>query len=177
MDKRCKAMIAFLIMVFFALSFYARPSYAKIRQIPECKFTTLTRTAKLKSIRVKEGDTNIRLGARSFGYVRFKAGENRKYTFTVSDLSGRIQRKYVNGLFYIMTVYGDKNQLIGQQSVRTRGGYSKPLRIANRNDPKPYSVNSYLKKRSGRIKLKKGQVVYLYLYANRGYATMLLNIQ
>lgn len=177
MDKKCKLILPFLLMLLIALFFNVRPSYAKIRQLPECKFTTLTRTARLKSVGVKEGDTNIRLGSRSFGYVRFKAKETRKYTFTVSELSGRIKRKYVNGLFYIMTKYGDRDQLIGQQSVRTRGGYSKPLRIANRNDPKPYSVQSYLKKRSGRIKLKKGQVVYLYLYANRGYATLLLNIE
>ena len=176
MNRKIRRIFIFMFIIVCA-AVYAKPSYAKIKQVPECKFTTLTRTAELKAVSVKEGDTNIRLGSRSFGYIRFKAKETRKYTFTVSGLSGRKADAYVNGLFYIMTKYGDKNQLIGQQSVKTKGGYSKPLRIANRNDGKPYSVNSYLKKRSGIIKLKKGQVVYIYLYANRGYATMLLNIK
>ena len=175
MYRRIRITAVFLFII-LCMAVYARPSYAKVKQVPECKFTTLTRTAKLKSVAVKEGDTNIKLGSRSFGYVRFKAKETRKYTFTVSGLTGRKKEAYVNGLFYIMTMYGDKNQLIGQQNVKTKGGYSRPLRIANRSDGKPYSVNSYLKKRSGKIKLKKGQVVYIYLYANRGNSSLVLNI-
>ena len=99
------------------------------------------------------------------GYVKFKVPKTAKYTFTVSNVISTSSSGSANGYFYIM----QKNDY-GYYSfygAKTQGGETDTLRVANSKFLKNWThsddkKSDYLKSRYGTVKLKKGQVVYIY---------------
>ena len=122
--------------------------------------------AKKASKRVYTGTSKVYLKqymALSYGgYVKFVAPKTKTYSFTVSNLKHPAKGGTLMGgvSFYYPNEYGHLMNLY----VRTKGGVSNSLEVAN---PKPkglYYANAtqvYYTSRTGKVKLYKGDVVYL----------------
>ena len=110
---------------------------------------------------VKKG--KMTLSVRS-GYIKFKAPKAGTYSFAFSDIkaigdSGAEVTGYAE--FYDRNAYEIKDS-----KVRTTGGKKASLYLcsaAYTTSTKGIVKERYLKSRTGKIKLKKGQVIYIYM--------------
>ncbi len=157
-------LLTFTVIMLFSMS----ASAATIRKVKAQKFTTSRSVANKKAITIKTGTTLLRAKQ---GYVKFVAPKAGKYKFTFSNMAPYKTTStniYESGYWYLMTINGSKNQYVWQQKVPTKAGKSYALKVAtparyNRLDKgNTITTDTYLPTRSGTIRLKKGQLVYLY---------------
>ncbi len=124
-------------------------------------FTTKTSTAKKKAIRVTAGETIVKMPSKGKGYLKFKAPVKGTYQFTFSDLTKKkgSQDGYIN---LQLPKKGQTKKLV-KQKVKSWGGSTYSLWLGIRN--KKYGSNKAEWTRTARkakIKLKKGQEVYVF---------------
>ncbi len=99
------------------------------------------------------------------GYLRFVAPKTKTYTFTVWNLQHPANKKGdLMGSMTFLCPYGYKNTGLARFYVKAKDGKTVSLNVAR---PKPTGLHyakktdRYYTQRSGGVKLKKGQVVYL----------------
>lgn len=119
-----------------------------------------------KATTVKTGTTIVTVKSSKDGYTKFKAPKAGTYVITISDVKGKSSNNIINGGISLneMSEYG----LIGYPKLKTEGGKTDYFKVASKKSAK-YStsgkkVDRYLSKRTITVKLKKGQVVYMWNY-------------
>lgn len=114
------------------------------------------------------------------GYVRFKAPKTKTYSFTFSNVKDKnrgVCAFVMVQKFLPKTKYSPAYLRLAQ--VKTAGGKSNTLWLSVNG----YKATGYkgtskrLASRTGKIKLKKGEVIYLYFYNNSAKTTAKLNIK
>jgi hypothetical protein len=165
-----RVLSAIVIAVMVATIANPLPAEAKVKTVKPKAAANVTTTAYAKKVakKVTVGTTKVYLDdyiALSYsGYLKFVAPKTKTYTFTIYDLKHPVKRGDLMGSMVFMVPYGYKNSQLGTFKVSCKGGYSSRLYVAN---PKPTGLyyadatQVYYKSRSGGIKLKKGQVIYL----------------
>lgn len=126
-------------------------------------------TAKKKSTTVKTGYIyTVKLKqymALSYGgYLKFKAPKTKTYKFTVSGVKHPVKKSILQGTvsFKNPTAYG-----FFPIYVKTRGKKTDRLYVAAKTYKPGFSdATNYYTSRTGTVKLKKGQTVYLNLDFN-----------
>ena len=182
MKKIMKKSLLFLAMAVLTLAMCTMGASAASVTVKAQKFTTSTATAAKKAKRVGIGTTKLaKIGSASEpgGYVKFTAPKTAKYSFTISK-PHCLKTSYsdiLNGHAYIMTTYGN-GSYITMAKVSTKGGKATSLYLCS---PYSYSLHSNdaataytaLPSRTAKIKLQKGQTVYVYLwFTSQAYATL-----
>jgi hypothetical protein len=127
-------------------------------------------TAFRKAPAVKTGKNKVKI-RKSASYVKFKAKKTKTYTFTFSNVNALRKadraRNSVNGFVYLGRDTGYSTPM--PQKVATNYGKISNLQLASANFYKTWKryqkkkkPENYLTKRYAKIKLKKGQTVYIY---------------
>lgn len=161
-----KGLWGYLVVACTALALVlaiATPAYAvKRATLKNASYTTIRARATKNATMVTSGTYRLTI-ASGKGYAKLTAPATRTYTFVVSDVKNG---GYSLGYWYIMTSHRYKSQTyIGQEKVPTNGGKSTVLRMAinGRRDRSGSSVaERYLASRYGKIRLKKGETIFLY---------------
>lgn len=133
---------------------------AKTVKMNAAGFTTSAAVAENVSKPVRGGKMTVKVPKKGSGYLKFTAPVNKVYSFTFSNIkSGRYNCGHIN----LMTRYGRNLSSITTNKVNTKGGQSYSLYLATKNSKYGQKAYRYLKKRTGKIYLQKGQTVYIYI--------------
>ena len=159
--------ICILLVTVLMLGMLAVPAGAATRKLINQKYTRQRAKAEAKARVVNLGTTTVVIPSKGRGYLKFKATKKKKYTFTLSGLRPGKAGAYANGYFYVMRKYGS-GKYISMDRMKTQGGKSHALYLSNKNEKPPITSLSFLTSRSGKIKLKKNEVVYLYFNFSTG---------
>ncbi len=167
MNKKifCILFCCFLIISLFSLNSDAA---TKVKTI-KTSVTDSSSEEKIieKSPAVKRGTTLVKPGKSRTSYVKFTAPKTKTYTFTFSPVfTAKQQKDYVLGYFQICSVTYDRLHTL---DLKTNGGTYYSLNVANKmyaDATKTSTPKSqrYLTKRSTKIKIKKGESVYISRY-------------
>ena len=146
----------------------------KIKTVKPKAVRNITSNAYAKSVakKVTTGTTRVYLDDDMVydycGYVKFVAPKTKTYTFTIGNLQHPANKKGdLLGHMTFWCPYGYKNTGLARFYVKAKDGKTVSLNIAR---PKPTGLyyarktDRYYTSRSGGVKLKKGQVVYLEFY-------------
>lgn len=139
------------------------PAYAaRSVTIKNASYTTKRARATKNASKVTLGTSKLTVVSGK-GYAMFTAPATKAYTFVVSDVKNRDQSL---GYWYIVTSHRYKSRkYIGQEKVPTTGGKSTVLRVTingRRDSSEPSIAKRYLASRYGKIRLKRGETIFLY---------------
>ena len=144
---------------------------AATKSVKNIKFSpTLTTKIQKYATVVKKGSTKLQV--KNQGYVRFKVPSTKTYSFKFSGMTST-KNKFNNGYAYIMlpTYRSYSNDYdLSHLTFSTTGGktatawyHTKYLADTAK------TTGSFLASRTCKVKLKKGQTIYLYLsFATKG---------
>ena len=165
-----KIVLSFLMtLAIVAMAAGLRPvrAQAATKTIKNIDFSTeLTRKIAKYATVVKRGTTTLKLKQYGNGYVRFKAPATKKYTFTFYGQTGP-KSGHNNGYAYITTPVksrlGDTD--LQKLTFSTEGGKASTAWFHTKlyADTKK-TTGAFLAKRNCKVKLKKGQTVYLSIH-------------
>ena len=171
--------------VMMGVSAGAAGAQAKTITVKKCEFTTSLPKVKKLAKSVGKGTVTLVLTAEKkkyacSGYVKFKAPKTKTYKFTFSSFKGLGTGKgeKFTGFNYIMLNMSDK--YIGQEQVTTQGGKTTALWTSSTNreiNTKTELLDRTLHSRYGKIRLKKGQTAYIYMYHSCPKVSLKLNIK
>ena len=154
-------MLAMLVIAVFAF----RPVQTQAKTVKTLKYGTKVSIVKKKAAKLKKGTNTITI---SEGYCKFTAKKTKKYTFTFSNVAtvGENRAKDINhGHGYIMV---PKRSYMNHKKFSTEGGKATTVYLCTNYSwnlgNKKVSNYASLPKRSAKLKIKKGQTVYLYLW-------------
>ena len=161
----------------------ALETQAATKAVKSCKFTTATKTLKKKALTVKKGTTKFKLKGES-GVLKFKATKTKKYSFKFSGMTHKTQDDY-GFCAYVTFLTPDKNSpkysFDLDKKLATKGGKTETLWLASKSYKHTISgtkaVDKPIKTRTGTVKLKKGQVVYMYFSGGYKGVTASLKIK
>ena len=161
--KKCLKGLMTLTFVFALAAILVLPSQAATRKVKNQDFTSTISTVKKKAVTAKKGTQTVKLLG-SGGFLKFKAPKTKTYTFTGYGVKKPSGEYSSYGYFYLMTVSGSGSyKYLKINNVKTKGGKNTALYInSNKNSTSGKKATRSLKSRSGSIKLKKGQTVYIY---------------
>lgn len=172
--RRILAVFLMLVMLMGTMS-VSTFAATKTKSVNKRTFTTSTKAIKNKAATVKRGTTKLVI-KKGRGYVKFKAPKTKNYKFTFSNFKDK-KRNSV-GYIYIQKPDKYSPKYSFQETVKTKGGKTTALWL---------SANGYkfggkvlyrpIAKRSGTIKLKKGETVYIYFNFGSSKHTGKMNIK
>ena len=113
----------------------------------------------------KKGTYNIKIKNdydQFHGYVRFVAPKKGTYKFEISKVK---DAKKKNLFGFVEGSTPNEYESLIDVDFSTKGGKNAFLNVSNKD------YGEYLKKRTGTIKLKKGQVLYLYFSFQRSFSS------
>ena len=138
---------------------------AKVKKVKKSGFTTSTPAINKKATKVKRG-TNKLLVKGSTGYVKLVAPKTKTYSFTFSGVKGtdgRGSSAYATAM--TPDSYYPHLSFSTNTKMKTYGGKTNTLWLAYQGRTFNYyssKVSQPIAKRTGKIKLTKGQVFYFY---------------
>lgn len=141
---------------------------ATTKTVKHADFTTKLSVAKKKATVVKKGTTKLKVKPNG-GYVMFKAPKTKTYKLTLSNLTSK---NPIYSAFAEVLKPQDKSILM--TDVKTQGGRSNVLWLADKANvakDKKDPISSRLASRYAKIKLKKGERVFLYIYGTKTIGT------
>lgn len=141
---------------------------AKTKKVKKQSFSTLTKVINKKATKVKRGSSKLIVKGGN-GYIKFIAPKTKTYSFTFSGV------KSTNGtggsaFVEVQTPYSYDSSYSFLTKVKTKGGESNTLWLAYKGRTFPYYTNDLsrpIAKRTGKVKLAKGQAVYFYFSGTR----------
>lgn len=178
--RKISRFLVLLFVMILAVGTISITASAATKKIPAQAFTARYSEVK-KFVTVKKGTTTLKLGtvkntysSRGEGYAYFKVPKTGIYSFKFSNLTPAKKVSYSNGF---VGFYKNNNGYFSTISnLKTKGGKSYALHIANKNNQRSsIEATSDLKTRTGKVKLKKGEKVYMYFYFD-AKASIKLNI-
>ena len=167
--KICKKIIAIVLAVAICVvtifsgvnTINARAATRKVTTSGKLKSAAVPKKAPV----VKKGTSVITMKKAS-GFVKFKAPSTKTYKFTVSKLSNK-SKTFTSALVSLLKI-GDDGRL-DIATIKTYGGKNDTMFIASNKVPeqldKAKKKDYFLVKRTGSVKLKKGDTIYLYAQA------------
>ena len=164
--------LVLVLMVAFCIA-GVRPVIAKAatKTVKNLKYTSeLTSAVKKKAAAVKKGNTKLKVTKE--GFLKFKVPATKTYSFT---FSGQTSAKSFsnNGYAYIMqpttNAYSSVVRL-EHLEFKTTGGKTTTAWYHTKNYASTEkTTGAFLAKRTCKVKLQKGQTIYLFIYfANKG---------
>ena len=154
-------LFALLAVLMLALS-VATPAYAaKKATIKSANFNTRRAPVAKRATKVTKGTYKLTI-AGGKGYAKFTAPATKTYTFNVSNVKD--SNRGSNGYWYIMTSHGySSSKYIGQTEVKTQGGKTTTMWMTvNGYKSSGTGTSKNLASRYAKIKLKKGETVFVY---------------
>lgn len=180
--KLCFAILAAVMLI----TLFSFPAQAATRnktvKVYSCDFKKglpSLPSVRKKICTVQFGRTRVKVKT---GLIKFTPKKSGKYVFTFSGLTGA---GYGNVLFLEQIPFSDMLQFIDDDRVKTAGGYSSVLWLCKKSEAAYYAsakefknkLERPLSKRSGTIRLQKGEPVYLYLdFSGKKYSKITLKI-
>ena len=163
--RRSIVLLMMLVMLIPASSLVVSAKSVS-KTIQKQDFTTSTRTINKKAAKVKKGTTRLFV-RKGHGYVKFVAPKTRSYKFTFSKCRSTTQIR--SGYVKFMRKDADSPQYCFSinSKVKTKGGKSSTLWLSvNGADSSSHSnvLKRRLASRTGKIKMKRGEVIYMYIY-------------
>ena len=170
--KGLKRSVALLLTMIMVLTLTSVPAFAKTKTIKMKGAAYTSRTADMSrsAKTVKKGTYILKTSKKKGGFLKFTATKTKTYTFTISHYS--TNKSYCNGYWYIMTQSKYSPDYYYSTEVKTQGGKTSSLYICSKSNTSGKKVHRFLKSRYGKIKLQKGQTVYIYLYYTGGNAKL-----
>ena len=150
-----KPMLKKIIILFtLLLLLFAVPTHAATTiKLKSCKYTTSIKKVAAKT--VSTGTYTVKVTGS--GYLKFTPSATRTYEFTFSSVKTKFS--YALGSVIFQKEDGKKMKNI---SIKTDGGKTDMINLATRDDSDDDPAELYLKTRSTKLKIKKGEPVYLY---------------
>ena len=170
MTRRRRRLVATLLLIAVMICSSLSVAAAAKKTVKNSKFLTSTSATNKKAAVVKKGTTNLTF-TKGQGYVKFKAPKTKTYSFTFSNLTGG---KYDSFTFVsVQKKYSSNKKYITLTKVKTAGGRTDFLNLSvngKKDNINSKTIDKYLAKRTGKIKLKKGEEIYFHL-SNSGSKT------
>ena len=136
-----------------------------------------------KAPKIKKGTTTLVSNRDDGALFCFTATKTKTYTFTFSNLTekGKDSKTY-GSVGYVSVFLIDSRDSLSYAKVSTQGGKNDTLWLSNKYGEKYHTkdklVNRCIAKRSGKIKLKKGQQIYFLASPGlKGKGTVTVNIK
>ena len=161
-----KKIVSILIILVIILSQLKLPVFATTNIVK----TKVQETEHPKSPNVKVGSNTI-LMKKNYAVVKFKAKKSKYYRFTFSNIKNpNTESDTMGGYFCICRPYSlntAESPYLKPQKVKVKGGRNSYINVANNEflkywDNNEATKNKYLNKRVAKIKLKKGETIYIY---------------
>ena len=178
-EKKMKSIKRYAVMLAAALlitGLFAPAAHAAVKTTASrCVHTEKLKTIKKSAAKVKVGTTNltVKMGE---GYLKFTAPATRTYKFSFSKVTG----KYTNeGYVQFYKKDPSDSTSVVTFDVSTKGGKTDTLHFSiNGVEHQGGSLKDRpLPSRTGKVKLKKGQVIYMYYQATPAHSTAKLVIK
>ena len=164
--KKSIKRVALLVLAMTMLLGMSITASAKTKKISpkNQSFTTATKTASKKATTIKKGTYEITPPSKGRFYVKFKAPSTKKYSFTISNIVPKATGSYAytNGYFYISKVYAKNNKYIFSTKAKTEGGTTTTFWYSSKDNGYGKKLTRPLPKRTAKVKINKGETVYLY---------------
>ena len=159
-----RSLVMTLVTVLLIGTFAISADAVAKKTVKPQKFVSKTAVANKKAATVKKGTTNLTF-TKGQGYVKFVAPSTKTYSFTFSDLK---QNKKYGTYTSISVQLRDRSDkaYMWLKEVSTKGGKNDflCLNVNNQKDTvNTKNVDKYLRSRTAKIKLKKGDVIYFHL--------------
>ena len=170
MNKTLKRFMT-LVLVITMTTTMTMGVYATVRKtVQPCRLTTVFTTANKAAPYLSKGTTVVTFTG-GYGFVKFKAPATKEYSFTVSGVKGA---KGKNNTSFAETYVAIPSRTtwtgfktdpyLKAVKTKTRGGSSYTLKLtANGKRESGTGTSRYLKSRTGTYKLRKGQVMFIYV--------------
>jgi len=171
--KRSSAVIIAALLITFI---FTPAAYAAVKKTAQrYVHTEYLSTIKKNAVAVSTGTTNltVRMGE---GYLKFTAPRTKMYKFTFSKVTGKYT---MDGYVQFYKQDRSDSRRVETFDVSTSGGKTDTLFLAI-NGVKHQGgklKDRPLQKRTGKVKLKKGQVIYMYYQATPAHSTAKLVIK
>ena len=166
-----------LMVVLLALALVPAEAQAvPTKVVKNCNYQTRTSVIKKKATVVKKGTVTLKV-EKGVGYVKFKAPKTGKYAFTFSN--AKSHNTYCNSAFVELQVPKSRySKYSFLTKMSTKGGKSDTLWLAaNEADSSEDSgVEKTLPTRTGKVKLAKGKLAFLYFHCSGGESKVRLTI-
>ena len=159
--KRSVALLMMLVMILAATS--TTFAATKTKTVAKKDFTTSTSAIEKKATKVKTGTTKLYV-KKGQGFIKFVAPKTATYKFTFSKCTSK--KRANNGFAEVMKPDASSPKYSFLTDIKTKGGKSNTLWLSV-NGAKFTDhdlVDRPLASRTGTMKLKKGAVIYMYLY-------------
>lgn len=180
MKKRIlMSLLSFILVLGFVSS--GADAASKVKTVKTSVTDSMSEKKILKKApSVKKGTTLVKSSKSKTVYVKFTAPKTKTYTFTFTpDFSDKQTDTYVLGYFQICSVTFNRLHTL---NLKTSGGKYIALNCANEKyakltkDSTPKSQR-YLTSRSTKIKLKKGESVYISRYFEKNAEAEAVNFE
>ena len=166
MKKTKRVFLSFLMML-AVIGFRPVKAQAATKSVKNIPYDTVltNRISKYATV-VKKGTTTLKLKANGNGYLRFKVPASKTYTFTFYDQTGD-KLGFNNGYAYFLTPVKNRSDKIDLDKLQfsTYGGKTTTAWYHSKKyaDTKK-TTSAFLAKRICKMKLKKGQTIYIFLH-------------
>ena len=159
--KRIATAVLTLVLIFGVAVLPAKAATTKVKN----QDFTLTKSKIKKPTEVKAGiKYKLKFGSMGKGYVKFKAPKKKEYTFNFSKYKVS-EGSYVAGYANVLVEQKYANNTLERTKVKTQGGKAYNININTKEsaDSGGDLKTRYIPSRYAKIKLKKGQTVYVYI--------------
>ena len=156
-----KSLVMTLVTVLLIGTFAISADAVMKRTVKKQGFSTETSVVNKKAATVKKGTTNLTY-SKGQGWVKFKAPSTKTYKFTFSNLKAKGGS---NAYVSFLRIWDYDNTGLTHTKVSTKGGKNEALFLCSNDRATGKSgkvIYRALHSRTGKIKLKKGQTIYLY---------------
>lgn len=168
MNHHLKKITVLLFAMLLACAALPKPVMAaKTKKIYYSDFT-MTKASMKKPANLKKGTTTVKMSdgkdvyGSYHGYAKFKAAKTKTYTFTFSNLKNE---KHPGSSGYVQIFVTDKQgkKWVTWKKVSSQGGKVTNLNVGESKSKNSGSKkNAYLTSRYAKLKIKKGDTVYLF---------------
>lgn len=174
MKKALKRSLVITLVAVLLIGTFAVTADAAMKRTVKLKtFTTTSRVVNKAASKVKKGTTTL-VFPKSEGFLKFVAPATKTYSFTFSNLKDKKDTygfvKFLKKKKHIPGQSDDFNDL-KILDIATKGGKDECLYIASTGLPEDNTgpvISRYLHKRTGKIKLRKGEVLYIFYSGRAG---------
>ena len=146
---------------------------ATTKTVKKQSFTTELKVAKKKAITVKKGTTKLKV--KKTGYVVFKAPKTKTYYLKYSNVKAKASMVAL----FVMMQKPAEGKYLWTTNVTTKGGKTDSLMLTDKahvSKTAKEAKNWYLASRTAKIKMKKGEKLYMYLDGTSNF-NITLNIK
>ena len=170
MKKLMRRSIALLMMLAMILAATSTTFAATSKTVKKKDFSTSTKVLEKSATKVKKGTTKLVI-KKGQGYIKFVAPKTKKYSFTFSNVTTK--KRNNNGFVSFQKPDADSPEYSFHYKVKTKGGKTETLWLSvngNKFSKKshPQLIDRPIASRTGTVSLKKGEVIYMYLYFSTG---------